>query len=317
MKKYVVGVDLGGTKISTALSDFNGNVISQTTVPTNASEGEAPVLNRIIESIDKVMKDGSTNTSEVSAIGIGLPGALNVEEGIILFTPNLPFKDFNIVEPLKSRFEIPVFIDNDANVATIGEFMFGAGKGSKNVIFFTVSTGIGGGAVLNGKIYRGHTANAMEIGHMTVAPGGPRCNCGNVGCVEAIASGTSIAKRGKEALASKVETSLRKYEEITSYEVFKEAEAGDEVSKEIIDNALNYLGIAVANAVSIFDPEYVIIGGGVSKAGNIVFDTVRKVVDKRCFKNMAESVKIVPAGLGTDAGVIGAVALALLEIQEN
>ncbi|MBW6411480.1 ROK family protein [Clostridium weizhouense] len=315
MQTFVVGVDLGGTKISTALSKLNGEVISQTTVPTNANEGEIPVLNRIIESVDKVIKDGGATYQDVKAIGIGSPGPLDAEKGIIIYTPNLPFKNFNLVEPLKNKFGVPVFLDNDANVATIGEYMFGAGKGAKNVLFFTVSTGVGGGAVLDGKIYRGNTSNALEIGHMTVAPDGPRCNCGNIGCVEATSSGTAIGKRGQEAVSTKVETSLRKYDHITSYEVFVEAAAGDEVSKDIIDNALNYLGIAVANAVSIFDPEIIIIGGGVSKAGQVVFDTVRKVVNKRCFKSMAEAVKIVPAGLGTDAGVIGAVALALLETE--
>ncbi|AOR24702.1 ROK family protein [Clostridium taeniosporum] len=317
MQKFVVGVDLGGTKISAALSNLNGEVISQTTVPTNAHEGEIPVLNRIIDSVDKVIKDGGVTYKDVKSIGIGSPGPLDAEKGVIIYTPNLPFKNFNLVDPLNKKFEVPVFLDNDANVATIGEFMFGAGRGAKNVLFFTVSTGVGGGAVLDGKIYRGHTSNALEIGHMTVNPDGPRCNCGNIGCVEAISSGTAIGKRGQEAVNSKVETSLRKYEKITSYEVFVEAAAGDEVCKEIVDNALNYLGIAVANAVSIFDPEVIIIGGGVSKAGDIVFDTVRKVVDKRCFKSMAESVKVVPAGLGTDAGVIGAVALALLETKED
>lgn len=316
MQKYVVGVDLGGTKISTALSNLNGEVISQTTVPTNANEGEIPVLNRIIESIEKVIKDGSVTYKDIKGIGIGSPGPLDAEKGTIIYTPNLPFKNFNLVEPINKKFGAPVFLDNDANVAAIGEYMFGAGKGAKDVVFFTVSTGIGGGAILNGKVYRGHTSNALEIGHMTVAPDGPRCNCGNIGCVEATSSGTSIAKRGQEALTSKVETTLRKYEgTITSYEVFTEAAAGDPVCVDIINNALNYLGIAVANAVSIFDPEIIIIGGGVSKAGDIVFDTVRKVVDKRCFKSMAESVKIVPAGLGTDAGVVGAVALALLETE--
>jgi glucokinase len=317
MKKYVVGVDLGGTKISTALANLNGEVISQTTVPTNSNEGEIPVLNRIIESVEKVIKDASVAYEEISGIGIGSPGPLDAEKGTIIYTPNLPFKNFNLVEPIKKKFGLPVFLDNDANVAAIGEYMFGAGRGAKDVVFFTVSTGIGGGAVLNGKVYRGHTSNALEIGHMTVAPDGPRCNCGNIGCVEATSSGTAIAKRGQEALASKVETSLRKYETVTSYEVFTEAAAGDSVCRDIIDSALNYLGIAVANAVSIFDPEMIIIGGGVSKAGDIIFDTVRKVVNRRCFKSMAESVKIVPAGLGTDAGVIGAVALALLEAENK
>ena len=317
MQKYVVGVDLGGTKISAALSNLNGEVISQTTVPTKAEEGEIPVLNRIIDSIEKVIKDGAVGYEDIKSIGIGSPGPLDAEKGTIIYTPNLPFKNFNLVDPIKNKFGVPVFLDNDANVAAIGEYMFGAGRGAKHIVFFTVSTGVGGGAVLNGKVYRGHTSNALEIGHMTVAPDGPRCNCGNIGCVEATSSGTAIAKRGQEAITSKVETSLRKYDKITSYEVFTEAAAGDEVCKDIIDNALNYLGIAVANAVSIFDPEIIIIGGGVSKAGDIVFDTVRNVVNKRCFKSMAESVKIVPAGLGTDAGVIGSVTLALIETQDK
>lgn len=317
MKNYVVGVDLGGTKISTALSDLEGKIINQTTIPTDAHEGEMPVLNRIINSIEKVVNDSSISYEDIKGIGIGSPGPLDAKQGIIITTPNLPFKNFNLVKPISEKFGIPVFLDNDANVAAIGEFMFGAGKGAENIVFFTVSTGVGGGAVLNGKVYRGHTSNALEIGHMTVAPNGPRCNCGNVGCVEATSSGTAIAKRAHEALSTKVETSLRKYENVTSYEVFVEAAAGDPVAKDIIDDAMNYLGIAVANAVSIFDPEYVIIGGGVSKAGDVVFDTVRKVVNKRCFKSMAESVKIVPAGLGTDAGLVGAVALALLETQDK
>lgn len=317
MKNYVVGVDLGGTKISTALSDLDGKIISQTTIPTDAHEGEMPVLNRIINSIEKVVNEGNVSYEDIKGIGIGSPGPLDAKKGIIITTPNLPFKNFNLVKPISEKFGVPVFLDNDANVAAIGEFMFGAGKGAENIVFFTVSTGVGGGAILNGKIYRGHTSNALEIGHMTVAPHGPRCNCGNVGCVEATSSGTAIAKRAHEALSTKVETSLRKYDNVTSYEVFVEAAAGDPVAKDIIDDAMNYLGIAVANSVSIFDPEYVIIGGGVSKAGDIVFDTVRKVVNKRCFKSMAESVKIVPAGLGTDAGLIGAVALALLETQDK
>ena len=317
MKNYVVGVDLGGTKISTALSDLEGKIINQTTIPTDAHEGEVPVLNRIINSIEKVVNDSAVSYEDIKGIGIGSPGPLDAKQGIIITTPNLPFKNFNLVKPISEKFGVPVFLDNDANVAAIGEFMFGAGKGAENIVFFTVSTGVGGGAILNGKVYRGHTSNALEIGHMTVAPHGPRCNCGNVGCVEATSSGSAIAKRAHEALSTKVETSLRKYENVTSYEVFVEAAAGDPVAKDIIDDAMNYLGIAVANAVSIFDPEYVIIGGGVSKAGDVVFDTVRKVVNKRCFKSMAESVKIVPAGLGTDAGLIGAVALALLETQDK
>ena len=313
MKKYVIGVDLGGTKISTAISTIEGNILANVVLPTKAEEGEAAVLGRIVQSIDEVIVGSSTSIDEIEAIGIGSPGPLDAKKGIIITTPNLPFKNYNLVQPLKEKYNIPVYLDNDANAAAIGEYMFGAGKGKNSIVYFTVSTGVGGGAVLDGKVYRGHTSNALEIGHTTVVPNGPRCNCGNLGCLEAMSSGTAIAKKGKEAVSTNVETSLKKHDTVTSYEVFKEAEAGDEVAKDIIDNALTYLGIGVANAIATFDPEMIIIGGGVSKAGDIVFDTVKKVVNKRCFKSMAESCEIVPAGLGSDAGVVGAVALAIIE----
>ena len=313
MKQYVIGVDLGGTKISTAISTIEGNILANVVLPTKAEEGEAAVLGRIVQSIDEVIVGSSTSIDEIEAIGIGSPGPLDAKKGIIITTPNLPFKNYNLVQPLKEKYNIPVYLDNDANAAAIGEYMFGAGKGKNSIVYFTVSTGVGGGAVLDGKVYRGHTSNALEIGHTTVDPNGPRCNCGNLGCLEAMSSGTAIAKKGKEAVSTNVETSLKKHDTVTSYEVFKEAEAGDEVAKDIIDNALTYLGIGVANAIATFDPEMIIIGGGVSKAGDIVFDTVKKVVNKRCFKSMAESCEIVPAGLGSDAGVVGAVALAIIE----
>ena len=313
MKKYVIGVDLGGTKISTAISTIEGNILANVVLPTKAEEGEAAVLGRIVQSIDEVIVGSSTSIDEIEAIGIGSPGPLDAKKGIIITTPNLPFKNYNLVQPLKEKYNIQVYLDNDANAAAIGEYMFGAGKGKNSIVYFTVSTGVGGGAVLDGKVYRGHTSNALEIGHTTVDPNGPRCNCGNLGCLEAMSSGTAIAKKGKEAVSTNVETSLKKHDTVTSYEVFKEAEAGDEVAKDIIDNALTYLGIGVANAIATFDPEMIIIGGGVSKAGDIVFDTVKKVVNKRCFKSMAESCEIVPAGLGSDAGVVGAVALAIIE----
>lgn len=284
MKNFVIGIDLGGTKINTALADLDGNIKSKITIPTLADEGEVPVLNRIIKTVECVLKESNLANNDVIAI--------------------------------EEKFNLPVYLDNDANVATIGEFMFGAGRGTENMLYFTVSTGVGSGAVLNGKIYRGNTSNALEIGHTTLVQEGPRCGCGNVGCLEALASGTAIGKRGREAVTTKVETSLKNYEVITSYEVFKESEAGDSVAKEIIDNALNYLGIGIANAIITFDPEVVIIGGGVSKAGQVVFDKVQEVVDKRCFKVLSESCRIVPSKLEADAGVIGAVALAIMESRK-
>jgi glucokinase len=312
-KSFVIGIDLGGTKINGALADLEGKVLSKFTKPTNASEGEQAVLGRIVEVIETVIEKANKTVEEIKTIGIGSPGPLDAKAGIIVTTPNLPFRNFQLVKPIIEKFNIPTFLDNDANVAAIGEYMLGSGKGTTNMVYITVSTGIGGGAILDGRVYRGSTSNALEVGHMTIVPDGPRCNCGNNGCIEALASGTAIARQAREAIAAGLETSLSGLDVVTSYEVYKEAQAGDKVSKDILDKSFNYLGIAVANIITSFDPEIFVIGGGVSQMGDVLFDKVQQVVNKRCFKSMSENCKIVPAGLGTDAGVMGAVALALLE----
>ena len=286
-KKYVVGVDLGGTKIYTALVDLEGNIVKEKTVETLAHEGEQAVKERIIDTINYVI-DG-TDKNLIKSIGIGSPGPLDVKNGVILESANLPFKNFEIVKSIKETYDLPTYLDNDANVATLGEFMFGAGKGTENMIFITASTGIGGGAVLNGKLFRGATGNALEVGHMTVSTEGPRCGCGNVGCAEALGSGTAIGKRAKEAAN------------------------GDRVAKKILNTSLTYLGIAVANTITNFDPEKVVVGGGVVNGGDIVIDTIKNVVEERCMAAFVENCTIEKAVLGGKAGVLGAAALAITE----
>ena len=310
-KKYVVGVDLGGTKIYTALVDLEGNIIKEKAVETLAFEGENAVMGRIIDTINYVI-DGSEKNL-IKSIGIGSPGPLDVKNGVIIENSNLPFKNFEIVKTIRETYDLPTYLDNDANVATLGEFMFGAGKGTENMVFITASTGIGGGAVINGKLFRGTTGNALEVGHTIVANEGPRCGCGNIGCAEALGSGTAIGKRAKEAVATNVETSLKNYENVTSKEVFKEAANGDRVAKNILETSLNYLGIAVANTITNFDPEKVVIGGGVINGGSIVLDTIRRVVGERALKTFADSCTVEKAVLGGKAGVLGAAALAITE----
>ena len=310
-KRYVIGVDLGGTKIYTALVDLEGNILKEKTVETLAHEGEQAVMGRIIDTINYVI-DG-TDKDLIRAIGIGSPGPLDVKNGVIIETANLPFKNFEIVKTIKEEYELPTYLDNDANVATLGEFMFGAGKGTENMVFITASTGIGGGAVLNGKLFRGATGNALEVGHMTVSTEGPRCGCGNLGCAEALGSGTAIGRRAKEAVSTNVKTSLKNYDNVTSKEVFKEAANGDRVAKNILNTSLTYLGIAVANTITNFDPEKVVVGGGVVNGGDIVIDTIRNVVEERCMAAFVENCKIEKAVLGGKAGVLGAAALAITE----
>lgn len=310
-KKYVVGVDLGGTKIYTALVDLDGNIMKEKTVETLAHEGEQAVKGRIIDTIDYVTE--GTDKNLIKSIGIGSPGPLDVKNGIIIENSNLPFKNFAIVETIKEKYDLPTYLDNDANVATLGEFMFGAGKGTENMVFITASTGIGGGAVLNGKLFRGATGNALEVGHMTVSTEGPRCGCGNLGCAEALGSGTAIGKRAKEAVSTNVTTSLKNYDNVTAKEVFKEAANGDRVAKNILNTSLTYLGIAVANTITNFDPEKVVVGGGVVNGGDIVIDTIRNVVEERCMAAFVENCTIEKAVLGGKAGVLGAAALAITE----
>lgn len=310
-KKYVVGVDLGGTKIYTALVDLEGNIVNEKVVETLAEEGQEAVSERILDTIANVI--AGVDNELIKAIGVGSPGPLDAKKGIIFEPSNLPFKNYEIVKTIKDRFNLPTYLDNDANVATLAEFMFGAGKGTENMVYITVSTGIGGGAIINGKLYRGHTANALEVGHMTVSKEGPRCGCGNVGCAESFASGTAIGKRAKEAVASKVVTSLKKYDNVTAKEVFMEAAEGDAEAKRILDNALYYLGITVGNVMSHLDPEKVVMGGGVINGGDVVIETVKKVVAERCLSVFAENCSIEKAKLGGQAGVLGAAALAITE----
>ena len=310
-KKYVVGVDLGGTKIYTALTDLDGNIIKEKVVKTEAEKGDMSVLAKMIETVEYVI-DG-VNIDDIKAIGIGSPGPLDVKQGKIVYTPNLPFKDFNIVEPIQERFKLPTYLDNDANAATLGEFIFGAGKGTENMVYVTCSTGIGGGAILNGKIFRGSTSNALEVGHMTVCKEGLRCGCGNVGCAEAMGSGTAIMRKANEAIKTNVETSLKQYENPTGKEVFEEAAKGDRVANEILNSALSYLGIAVSNVANIFDPDMIVIGGGVASNWDVVSEKVSEEMRNRCLRMIFDNCKLEKAKLGNKAGVLGAAAIAITE----
>lgn len=312
-KEYVVAVDLGGTKIYTALVDLAGNIINEKIISTEANKGVEVIINNIKSTINYVI-DG-IDKEDIKAIGIGSPGPLNIRKGLIVSPPNLPFKNYNIVEELKSKYGVPTFLDNDANAATLAEHMFGVGKGSENMVYITVSTGIGGGAILNGKIYRGSTSNALEVGHTTVSENGPRCGCGNKGCSERMSSGTAIGKRAMEAVNSNVKTSLKKYENVTAKEVFIEAAKGDYVANDILNESLSYLGLVVSNVMNTLDPDMIVLGGGVINGGDIVIEKVREVVNSRSLDIIAENCKIEKSNLEGKSGVLGAAALAISELK--
>lgn len=312
-KEYVVAVDLGGTKIYTALVDLDGNMVNEKIVGTEADKGVETIVNNIKSTINYVINGIDKNN--IKAIGIGSPGLLDVKKGLIVAPPNLPFKNYNIVEELKNTYELPTFLDNDANAATLAEYMFGVGKGTENMVYVTVSTGIGGGAILNGKIYRGSTSNALEVGHTTVSENGPRCGCGNKGCSERMSSGTAIMKRAVEAVNSNVKTSLKDYENVSAKEVFIGAAKGDYVANDILNESLSYLGLVVSNVMNTLDPDMVVLGGGVINGGDIVIEKVREVVNSRCLDIIAENCKIEKSNLEGKSGVLGAAALAISELK--
>ncbi|MFA6431732.1 MAG: ROK family protein [Candidatus Margulisiibacteriota bacterium] len=293
MKDLIVGIDLGGTKIAGVLANEAGKVITDITIPTEALLGREKVIQNIKKAIYNLIHK---NHDRLKAIGIGLPGPILYEKGIVISPPNLPgWKKVNLKKILEKEFKIPIFVDNDANCAALAEAKYGAGKKAKHFIYMTVSTGIGGGIIIDRKLYRGMTGAAGEFGHMIIDSKGYKCGCGNVGCLEALASGTAIKKRSG----------------MEGYAVELAARNGDKKALKVIETTAHYLSIGLANLVNIFNPEMIIIGGGVSQMRELLFKPIRKEFKEYALPLPAKSVKIVRAKLGTKAGVLGAVALCL------
>ena len=312
-----IGIDLGGTKIRGVLTDPSGRVILAREVLTLASEGEEAIFSRIA-SITRELAHGAPGDGmrpEVQAIGICAPGPLDSAKGRILVTENLPFIDFPLGPRLQELLGLPVFLDNDGAAAAMGEYLHGAGRKADPLLYLTISTGIGAGAILGGKLFRGHSSNALEAGNMTLEPGGPTCACGNQGCAEVLASGTAISIAATAAAAAAREgsgpqTALSAWAQPGSREAFLAAAGGDRVAEAIVSEALRYLGICAANLATLFDPEVLIVGGGVTRAGPRVIEAIRAGVRERCPRVVAEGLRILPASLGDDSGALGAAALA-------
>lgn len=317
--KYI-GIDLGGTKIAGILADADGNIFHQDKIPTQKEEGQERVLTRIYSLIRKLMN--MAEPGAVKGIGICSPGPLNVKTGVIIETPNLKWTNTPIVALMEKEFGLPVVLENDGNAAAFGEYMYGAARGVKDMIYMTVSTGIGGGIIANGGLVYGRDFSAGEVGHVVILPGGPVCSCGRRGCIEALASGTSIAREAKARLA-KGEKSLLQADfsgenlhRLTAKEVKIAAAQGDGLALSVLEKAFYYLGIAVGNLVNILNPEIVVIGGGVSKMGPFLFEPVQKAIGLSAFPHMCRNLPVVPAQLGGEAGTKGMVALLHRKLQK-
>ncbi|WP_067932764.1 ROK family protein [Alicyclobacillus kakegawensis] len=303
---YSIGVDLGGTKILTGVLDEQGTLQHTLELPTMAADGPDAVIRRMRDTIDRMLD--RVGRANVIGIGIGAPGPLNPHTGMVLGPPNLPGWDqIPLRDELHEVYGLPVYLENDANAAAVAEHRFGAGQGSLQMVYITVSTGIGGGVVIDGQVRQGAAGGFAEIGHMIVDPDGARCNCGNRGCLEAVASGTAIARMASEAFGRA----------LTAEQVAELAMRGDNKAQQVLDTAFYYLGIGLVNIVNLYDPDLIVIGGGVARIGQPLFAALLQALGSNYFRrSYGMDVPIVPAQLGAKAGVIGAAALPWLAREQ-
>ncbi len=308
----MIGVDLGGTYLRAALADERGALVERRQVETGAREGVAAVVDRIVRIVEEV----GAGAPEVTAVGVGSPGPLNARTGVVASPPNLPgWRDVPLARMLEERLVVPVRLGNDANVAALGEYAYGAGRGALHVIYITVSTGVGGGIIADGRLLEGQRGAAGEVGHVIVEPDGPPCGCGNRGCLEALASGTAIARRAREEIAAGrqsaiAEPAVGSADGVTAQVIVGAARAGDALSVELLREAGRWLGLGVVGLVHLFNPQVVIVGGGVTGAGELLMEPLRDEVFSGVMPVFREDLKIVLPDLGSDAGLYGAVALA-------
>jgi glucokinase len=318
--RYIVGVDLGGTNIVCgAMPEDGSREIAMRSQPTFSEQGAEIVVQRIAQMIEDVIAVTIAETGaareDFAGVGIGAPGPLDREQGLVIVAPNLGWSNFPLRDRVSALVGIPATLDNDANCATVGEWWVGGARGGRNVVGMTIGTGIGGGLILNGQLYHGASDVAGEIGHMTIDSTGRRCKCGNYGCLEAYTSGPAIAERAREALrgfedGSSILMQLveSRPERITAQTVYDASGRGDPVALEVVRDTAHFLGAGIANLLNIFNPDVVVVAGGVTQAGDALFEPLRAEVRRRAFKPAVEACRIVPGTLPGSAGVVGAVA---------
>lgn len=312
MDRTVIGVDLGGTNLRTAIVGSDGEILDKHKEATKAVDGWVKVVARLIDNIKRQLETATRMGTEIFAVGVGAPGVILVDKGIVVKSPNFP--DWNNL-PLKAELEkalkIPVFIENDANAAALGEKWRGAGQDIRSMIHLTLGTGVGGGIILDNKIWHGADGMAGEIGHMTLIPDGRQCTCGNTGCLEMYASARGIVLSFREELEKQKLPAAEALKEVTSEKVYQAAREGDAVARRVMKDMGRMLGIGIASLINIFNPERVVIGGGVKDAWPLFIGATHEEIMKRAFQVPAERTEIVPSLLGDDAGMVGAAAVAL------
>ena len=313
-KTYNICLDIGGTKVLGAIFDAKEKVIYRLKKKTKSGGSSSENVEQVIISVvEEMIRESGVKRDDINAIAAGAPGVINQEAGVVLFSPNLPWRDYDIRTPIEKKFGVPFHIGNDVNVGVLGEYHYGAAKGFHNVVGFFVGTGMGGGLILEDKLYTGHLFKGAEYGHMILDPEGPLCNCGQRGCLEAFSSKQGMSayirqqvSRGRTSMmADALDGSAFK-----SRALKKALDAGDPVSVEAVDRACHWLAVATGNMINTFSPDVVVYGGGVIEAaGSIFLEKISAEVDRYCMPSIRSSVELKQAGLGDDSVIYGALAM--------
>ncbi|MCI9361549.1 MAG: ROK family glucokinase [Hungatella sp.] len=315
---YYIGVDLGGTNIAAGIVNQEGGILYKDSVPTGTG-GSATIAKRIGELVDRLLDHEGIKPEELSAIGVGVPGTANQETGLVEYANNLGMEEEPFLQMLKPRFPgVRLAFENDANAAAYAEYCLGTAKGASSMLMVTLGTGIGGGMIFGGELFEGINYAAGEFGHFTIKYDGIPCNCGRRGCFEKYASATALVEQTKEAMEKHPESELWKLcggnsNQVDGKVLFEGVRRGDRTAKEVLDTFTGYLGTGIIDLVNIFQPEIICLGGGISKAGELLTAPVQKMMARESYTRMSKRrPRIVTASLGNDAGIIGAALLAAL-----
>ncbi len=313
--KYYIGIDLGGTNIVAGVVNEKYEIVAKAKTPTNrprsAKEICLDMANMALEAVEKA----GLKISDIESVGVGAPGSVNSDTGVISFSNNLDFHDAPIADYIREVIDLPVYVENDANAAAYGEFVAGSAKGTKDAVCITLGTGVGGGIIIGGKIYSGFNYAGAEIGHTVVEVDGPQCSCGRKGCFEVYSSATGLIRMTKEALDANPDSKMHEMmdgDHVSGRLAFNAMRAGDQAAKGVVDKYIKYLAAGIANTINIFQPEVLCIGGGVCNEGDALLIPLKALISKEIYtRNSDENTKIVIASLGNDAGIIGAAFLGL------
>jgi len=312
--RFVLGIDIGGTNLVVgSVAEDGSRIVAAASEPTHAEAGAKDVLERLVTLADRAIAATRQEVSgaEILGVGVGAPGPLDTKRGIVLLTPNLGWVNLPLRQIIHDRLGLPAALDNDANCAVLGEWWVGAARGARHAIGITIGTGIGGGLILDGKLYHGASDVAGEIGHTTIDTEGRRCKCGNYGCLEAYASGPNIALRAVEEIEAGAVSQLPTLvggdlSKITAQTVYQAAQDGDDLALEVVNDTARFLGVGIGNLLNVFNPEVVVVCGGVTAAGDHLFVPLRRETARRAFKPAVAACRIVPGELARTAGVYGA-----------